>query len=205
MPAYDPMTRVPFFMFKDREHGVDVEASKTAGYEVPRIVTFILITPHGHRGDPMEFIADEFIERKGREAREGRYDHTWVAEYKAGLAAHREGNVIPRDGTPLITWERILKTRREQLVMRFPTVEDLASVPDSNLGEIGLDGRVIRDLARGDIQAKKDLSPIVKELADANETIRRQQDQLATLAQRLDALEADDGTPRRGRPRKETA
>jgi hypothetical protein len=133
------------------------------------------------------------------------YDHTWVAEFKAGLAAHKEGNVIPRAGTPTILWERILKSRREQLVARFPTVEDLASVPDSNLGEIGMDGRVIRDLARGDIQAKKDLSPVVKELADANETIRRQQEQLAALSKRLDALEADDEAPRRGRPRKETA
>ena len=205
MPSFDPMSRVPFFMFKDREHGVDTEASKTAGYEVPKMVTFILITPHGHRGDPMEFLADEFIERKGKEARDGRYDHAWVAEYKAGLSAHREGNVLPRNGTPTLTWERILKSRREQLAMRFPTVEDLAAVPDSTLGEIGMDGRVIRDLAKGDIQAKKDLAPVVKELADANETIRRQQDQIDKLSSRLDAMETSEDTPRRGRPRKETA
>jgi hypothetical protein len=75
MPAYDPMARVPFFMFKDREHGFDPEATKEAGYQVPKLVTFILITPHGHRGDPMEFIADEFIERKGKEARDGVRPH----------------------------------------------------------------------------------------------------------------------------------
>ena len=104
----------------------------------------------------------------------------------------------------MILWERILKTRRTQLAMRFPTVEDLAAVPDSTLGDIGLDGRVLRDMARLDIQAKKDLSPVVKELADANETIRRQQDQLDKLTNRLDALESSDDAPRRGRPRKET-
>ena len=201
----DPLSRVPFFMFQDREHGVNAEASKEAGYEVPRVMTFILVTPHGHRGDPMEFFADEFIERKGQDARKSLYDHSWVTEFKAGLAAHREGKEIPRHGTPLILWERILKTRRTQLAMRFPTVEDLAAVPDSTLGDIGLDGRVLRDMARLDIQAKKDLSPVVKELADANETIRRQQDQLDKLTNRLDALEASDDAPRRGRPRKETA
>lgn len=201
----DPLSRVPFFMFQDREHGVNADASKEAGYEVPLVVTFILVTPHGHRGDPMEFFAEEFIERKGREAREKRYDPSWVAEFKAGLVAHRDGKEIPRHGTPLILWERILKTRRTQLATRFPTVEDLAAVPDSSLGDIGLDGRVLRDMARLDIQAKKDLSPVVKELADANETIRRQQDQIDKLTARFDASEALGGdAPRRGRPRKET-
>lgn len=200
----DPLSRVPFFMFQDREHGVNAEASKEAGYEVPKLMTFILVAPHGHKGDPMEFFADEFIERKTQEARNQRYDMSWVTEFKSGLAMHREGKEIPRHGTPLITWERILKSRRSSLAVQYPTIEDLAAVPDSSLGDVGMDGRVLRDMARLDIQAKKDLSPVVKELADANETIRRQQEQLNKLTSRLDALEADDA-PRRGRPRKETA
>lgn len=191
-------------MFQDRENGVNVEASKEAGYEVPKVLTFILVTPHGHRGDPMEFVADEFIERKTQEAKNARYDMNWVMEFKAGLALYRDGKEIPRHGTPLITWERILKTRRVTLALRYPTIEDLAAVPDSSLGDVGMDGRVLRDMARLDIQAKKDLSPVVKELADANETIRRQQEQINKLISRFDALDADD-TPRRGRPRKETA
>lgn len=191
MAYADPMSRVPFFMFQEREHGVDAEASKELGYDVPKMVTFILITPHGHKGDPLEFLAEEFIERKGREAREGRYDHNWVSEFKAGLASFREGKEIPRHGTPLIKWERILKSRREQLAAKFPTVEDLAAVPDSSLGEIGLDGRVLRDMAKGDIQAKKDLSPVVKELAEEKEKTRRLEEQMAVIMKRLDAAEAD--------------
>jgi hypothetical protein len=203
MAYADPMSRVPFFMFQEREHGVDADASKELGYDVPKMVTFILITPHGHKGDPLEFLADEFIERKGREAREGRYDHNWVSEFKAGLAAFREGKEIPRHGTPLITWERILKSRREQLVAKFPTVEDLAAVPDSSLGEIGLDGRVLRDMAKLDIQAKKDLSPVVKELAEEREKTRRLEEQIAALAARFDAF--DEEKPKRARKAAETA
>jgi hypothetical protein len=200
--ALNPLERVPFFFFQNREHGADAALSLEKGYEVPKLVTFILITPHGHRGDPMEFFAEEFIERKAREAREGRYDLNWVQEFKTGLLAFREGREIPRHGTPLLTWERILKTRREQLATRFPTLEDLAAVPDATLSDIGMDGRVLRDLARGDIKAKTDLSPVVKELADANETIRRQQEQMDTLSERLAALEKD--APKRGRQRNET-
>lgn len=183
------MSRVPYFAFIDREHGVNHEASKEKGYEVPALVTFIQVTPHGHRGDPMEFFADEFITRKGQEAKNGSYDHRWVSAFKEGLTAFREGKELPRDGTPLVLWERILKTRREQLASKFPTVEDLAATPDSSLGDIGLDGRVLRDMARGDIKAKTDLSPVVKDLAIANETIRRQHEQITKLAARLDAIE----------------
>lgn len=191
MAYADPMSRVPYFMFQDREHGADPVASAERGYEVPRLMTFILITPHGHKGDPLEFMADEFIKRKEDEARQGRYDMAWVREFTDGLASHRDGKEIPRHGTPLITWERILKTRREGLARRFPTVEDLAAVPDSALGDIGLDGRVLRDLAKGDIQAKQDLSPVVKELADSKEETRRLQEQLASLTARFDSMEKE--------------
>lgn len=199
MAYADPMSRVPFFMFQDREHGVDAEASAERGYEVPRVMTFILISPHGHKGDPIEFFADEFIERKDKESRDGRYDREWVKEFRQGLEMHREGKEIPRHGTPLITWERILKSRREALARRFPTVEDLAAVPDSSLGDIGLDGRVLRDLAKGDIQAKKDLSPVVKELAESKEETRRLTEQLAALSARFDAMEKSDPKPARQR------
>ncbi|MBF8177660.1 hypothetical protein [Herminiimonas contaminans] len=197
MAHADPMSRIPYFMFQDREHGIDHEATEKLGYDVPKMVTFILIAPHGHRGDPMEFIADEFIERKKREANEGRYDSSWVSGFKEGLAAHREGKELPRSGTPLINWERTTKARRETLAKRFPTVEDLAAVPDSSLGDIGLDGRVLRDLAKGDIQAKKDLSPVVKELAEEKEKTRRLEEQMETIMKRLDAAEAN--TPKRKR------
>jgi hypothetical protein len=189
MSAMPDLSRVPYFAFVDKEHGINAEASKEKGYEVPALMTFIQVTPHGHRGDPMEFFADEFIVRKATEAKNGSYDPRWVAAFKEGLEAHREGKELPREGTPLVLWERILKTRREQLAHQFPTVEDLAATPDSSLGDIGLDGRVLRDMARGDIKAKTDLSPVVKELAIANETIRRQHDQIEKLAKRLDAIE----------------
>jgi len=190
-------SRVPFFFFQDREHGVDAAESQRLGYEVPKVVTFIMVTPHGHKGDPMEFVADDFIARKDLEARAGRYDREWVKEFREGLALYREGREIPRHGTPLITWERILKSRRETLRVRFPTVEDLAATPDSSLSEIGMDGRVLRDMARADIQSKESLAPVVKQLADANETNRQLQDRLDQVTARLAALESE-AEPRRG-------
>ncbi len=194
---YTENSRVPYFTFQDVESGEDAEISTQLGYPVPKFVTVIHVTPHGNR-HPMEFPAEEWLLRKEKEAKQGLYEYSWVKAFKDGLALHKEGKAIPRTGTPLITYERIAKMRREQLALRYPTVEDLAAVPDSAVSDIGMDGRVLRDLAKGDIQAKKDLSPVVKELATANETIRRQEEQLAKLALRLEALE-DEGKSRKSK------
>jgi hypothetical protein len=188
----NPLERVPYFSFLDRETGIDAELSKEKGYDVPRLQTFIMIVPHGSK-DPVEFIADEFIERKSKEPAE-RYNHEWVREFKKGLELYREGKEIPRHGTPLITWERIAKDQRESLARMFPTIEDLAAVPDSAVSNIGLNGRVLRDLAKAEIQAKKDLSPVVKELAEEKENVRRLQEQLDNLSDKFNELEKEQKT-----------
>lgn len=188
----DHTNRVPLFFFRDDEVGEDKAKSAELGYAVPKVVTMIYIVPHGHKGDPMTFVAEEYIERKKKEVSEGRYDPEWLKAYRHGYEEYRQGREVPRSGTPLIGYERILKNRRLELAKRYPTVEDLAAVPDHALGDIGLDGRVIRDLARGDIQAKKGMEPIVSELANANETIRRQEDMIKKLEERLTAVEAGE-------------
>lgn len=184
-------SRVPYFSFQDVEEEIeDPVVSAQLGYSVPKVTTHIYVTPHGDR-NPLDFVALEWLDRKEKEARQGMYDPSWVRSFREGYKLFKEGKEIPRHGIPLITYDRLSKARRTQLATKYPTVEDLAAVPDSALGDIGMDGRVIRDLARGDIQAKKDLSPVVKELANANETIRRQEEMLAELALRLEALESD--------------
>ena len=181
--------RIPFFSFTQREHGIDAEASATAGYDVPKMETFIHVLAVGMR-DASEHVAKEWIAKKEQEARNGRYEHAWVAEFREGLSEFLQGRELPRNGTPTFTWERLAKARREQLAPQFPTVEDLAAVPDSSLGMIGMDGRVVRDMARGDIQAKKDLSPVVKELALANARIAQQDETIVSLTTRLESMES---------------
>jgi uncharacterized coiled-coil protein SlyX len=56
---------------------------------------------------------------------------------------------------------------------------------------------VLRDMAKGDIQAKKDLSPVVKELAESKEENRRMQEQLTALTARLDSMEKQDKPARK--------
>lgn len=188
--SYD-VSRIPHFFFKEEEEGIDNEKSNELGYPVPKLITYIYITPSGQKGGPSPFHANEFIARKKQESKQGGgWNPNWVRQLEDSFRAFKEGKELPVNGTPLITYERIAKKRREELAYQYPTVEDLAAVPDGALTDIGLDGRVLRDLARNDIKAKKGLEPVVKELADANETIRRQEEMLTRLSERLERLEA---------------
>lgn len=190
MQFQDPYKQTPPFCFVDRETGIDAEQSKEKEYPVPSFTTFIQIVPHGSRGEPSEFIAEEFIARKKVECNAGRYDRDWVKDFEHGYSLYKEGKAMPLKGIPLITFLLIAEQRRKELSVRFPTLEALAAVPDSGLGEIGLDGRVLRDLARNAIESRKDFSPVLKELADANETVRAQKEQIDNLAARLAKLES---------------
>jgi hypothetical protein len=180
--------RVPYFIFEDREFGIDQERSALEGYDVPKICTFIKITPHGCR-DFSEWIASEFIARKKEESRAGRYNPSWIKDFEAGLAAYKEGREIPREGTPTILWKQLLQSRREQLSRNFPTVEDIAAVPDSSVIDmLGLDGRVIRDKARIEIQSNKDVQPLIRELAETKEDNRRLQEMVTELSAKVEEI-----------------
>jgi len=191
MTFYDHNSqKAPAFFFKDVEEGIDDVKSTELGYPVPRFITYIYITAYGQKGGASEFVAADFLQRKKREADAGLYDGGWVKQFEDAFAAFKAGKELPVNGIPTATYKRIAEKRREALAYKYPTLEDLASVPDSALIDIGLDGRNIRDLARAEVQSRKDLSPLVKELADANETIRRQEETLARLSERLDLLES---------------
>lgn len=166
------MERPPFVHFEEREHGVDAEASEAAGHTVPRMVHFACITPHGSK-DIVEKVAEEWLAQCDRLARQGSYNPEWVRHFKAAFEEYKLGNELPREGTPIITWQLSTNMRRKQLRdSGITTVEDLAAVPDTTLGAvIGLDGRYLRDMAKAWLAEGHDKGVNAKALADANARI----------------------------------
>jgi hypothetical protein len=143
------------------------------------------IMQHGDKFGVTEKIADEWLAHIEKEAAMGRYDASWVAQFKAEHAAFLKGNDLPREGTPILTWAAITREQIKRLIsLNITTVEDLAAFPDSGLGTIGLDGRTLRDLARNVVDAKTHgVGEIEKKLADAEQ---RERDLKATV-ERMDA------------------
>ena len=181
----------PFVRFEYMEYGVNAEASAAAGRPIPSVRPFALIMQHGSK-DCVEKDAEEWLAQIKRLAIEGRYNAEWVARFELQFKEFCTGNELPREGTPIRTWPA---PKREQvfrlLALGITTVEDLAAVPDSGLGNIGLDGRNLRDLARNFIEAGTGNAAMAKKLADAEQKARDQGEQIERMAARLAELEAN--------------
>lgn len=202
--------RPPFVRFEVREHGLDQAATEREKRPIPREVVFAIITPWGSK-DEIEKVAEEWITDIKRKAMQGMYPLEWSNHFELQYKAWQEGHELPREGTPIRTWAMIAKQepRRRLQALNIHTVEDLAAVPDSGLGVIGLDGRYLRDLARGWLAEAKEKGASAKDLADANArvehlegVVERQNARIARLEAQLNAEpseEPQEGGRRRGR------
>jgi hypothetical protein len=194
--------RPPFVRWEEREFP-DPTASEKAGRPVPRIVVMACITPHSSK-DCIEKPAEEWLAQIKAKAAKGDYNPEWVRFFRASFDEWKLGNELPREGTPVKTWQMTTREQTSRLIaIGYRVVEDLAQVPDSGLGEIGLDGRYLRDLARSWIQEGKDKGITARALADANAEIERLKGMNDEMIARLERLEAEPAKRGPGRPRKE--
>jgi hypothetical protein len=204
--------RPPFVRFEEREMGIDPKATEAAGRPVPRVVVMACITSHGSK-DEHEKPATEWLEQIKQKALRGEYSIEWKNHFELQFSEWQKGNELPREGTPVKTWAMATRAQITRLIsVGITIVEDLAEYPDSNLGVIGMDGRYLRDMARGWINEAKDKGINTKALADANvkiddlkAIIDRQAEQLNRLQARLEERETDEPKRGPGRPRKEAA
>lgn len=180
----------PFVRFEFMECGVNAEASAKAGRPIPLVKAYALIMQHGSK-DVLEKDAEEWLAQIHEKALQGQYSPEWVARFKLQYEEFTKGNELPRDGTPIRTWPA---PNREQVIrllaLGITTVEDLAAVPDAGLGNIGLDGRVLRDLAKNFIEAGEGIGVLARKLADAEQKAREQGEQITRMAQQLAELKA---------------
>jgi hypothetical protein len=200
--------RPPFVNFEEREMGIDVDATAREGRPIPRTVILALITSHGSK-DVHEKVAEEYLAQCKRQALGGNYPVEWLKHLELQFEEWKRGNELPREGTPVKTWAMCTREAAKRLVAAgITTVEDLAAFPDSNLSVIGMDGRYLRDMAKGWLTEAKDKGANAKALADANVEIDRLKEANAALTARVDRLAArleseETDTPRRGRSRKD--
>lgn len=198
---------MPHVRFENKDYGRDEEASKQSGRHIPRNATFIIITSHGSK-DSTEQLVDEWLPRKRLEASRGLYSGDWVDFFEKQYEAWKKGHELPRQGTPILTWQMVSPEQNSRLrAMGFTVVEDVAAIPDSGLGMIGLDARNLRDMARAWLAEGQDKGINARALADANAKIDELKATVERQAEHLNRLQAriEDEAPKRGRPRKEEA
>lgn len=192
---------MPYVQFANKDYGRDEEASRRAGRHIPRSATFIIITSHGSK-DSSEHIVEEWLPRKRLEASRGQYNAEWVEKIEKAYEAWKKGHELPREGTPIMTWQMVSPEQNTRLrALGITTVEDLAAIPDTGLAEIGLDARYLRDLARNWVMEGQQKGINAQELANAQAKLRDQETLIESLQRRVALLEEDK--PKRGRSRKD--
>lgn len=197
--------RPPYVRFEEREYGLNPEASTAAGRPIPRVVLMACITPFASK-DCFEKPATEWLEDIRRRAAKGEYPAEWAQRFTMQYEEHLKGNELPREGTPVQTWQMVTAEQRMRLkALGVGTVEDLAMTPDSGLSVIGLDGRTLRDTAKSWIAEAKDKGIVSRALADANAKLEQQQVLIDRLSARLESAEAGIIKRGPGRPRNNEA
>lgn len=197
---------MPHVRFENKDYGRNEAASLKAGRHIPNHATFIIIHPHGSK-DESEQIAEEWLPRKRTEASRGNYNLDWIEHFERQYTAWKSGQELPRQGSPIMTWQMISPEQQSRLrALGLTVVEDLAAIPDSGLSEIGLDARIMRDTARAWIAEGQQKGINAQELAYAKTEIERQKGVIASQEERLQILESkllEEAPIKRGRPRRQ--
>jgi hypothetical protein len=203
---YSSQQLKPFVRFEEREHGVNQEASERAGRPVPAFRTFACITSAGSK-DSHEKFAEEWLAQIRAQAIKGEYNPEWSQYFHLQYEEFKKGNELPRDGTPMRTCPIFSKDQIARArAIDITTVEDLASIPDTGLSMLGLDGRYMRDLARTFIKDGQDHGLVSKQVADLNAKVDNLMVELERWKQRALEAESDVSATRKpGRPRKDEA
>ena len=169
----------------------DASASDLQGHPIYEDREFVEIRHPGDRS--YSFVSQVTDEHRAR----------WPMIY----AAFKNGLAVPEEGTPIEQWPPI--TPSQALNFKFQnirTVEDLATVPDAGLQNLGLGARDLRAKALAWLANARDNASAMKAAADLErerEKSARLEAQLAELATRIEAVEA--APKRRGKQDVEAA
>lgn len=104
--------------------------------------------------------------------------------------AWKKQEEMPVNGTPLANWP-LIKSKRvlEQLRMiSIHSVEDLAEMPDSFLGNVGMGARELRDRAKAYVTMKRGDAEKAVLFSEQNAKIEQQDKTIADLQRSLDQL-----------------
>lgn len=191
---------MPHVRFEQKDWGRNEDASRTSGVHVPNRSTFIIITSHGSK-DCSEHLVEEWLPRKRDESSRGNYNLAWVEFFEKQYEAWKKGHELPREGTAILTWPVASQEQNARLrALGYQVVEDVAALPDGSLGQLGLDGRELRDMARAWLQEGKDKGVNTRLIAEQSVQIDTLQQQIERLLGEVEALKSQVGKRGPGRP-----
>lgn len=204
MPVMQQDARPPYFMFQYRAIP-NPRKTEEEGRVVYDNMAYIQVVAHGSK-DVFEKPAEEWFAQKRKEAMNGFYPQPFLDLAEKQFDAWKQGQEVPREGTPLSVWPVATPADVEQCSLaRITTVEDLAAATETSLQILGMGGRQLRDKAKNWLEAAKDKGTLVNTVAklEADNADLRQAIEIA--AAKIAELEAAQASKKLGLPKKEAA
>ena len=192
--------RPPYVRFELRAEE-DRTASIESGKFVARDVAFALVTPQGSK-DCIERNAEEWLAHIATEAREGRFPEPWLAHYLKAYEAWKNGQELPVNGTPIVTWPAISPANAKMLLdLNIRTVEELAQATEEAICHIGIGARALKQRAIDFLSQSGDAGKASAEMevlrvtnADMQKQNEEMKKQLAELTAKVTALAGSAGS-----------
>lgn len=174
--------RPPYIRFERR--AIERRATLEEGGETAYVDRdFALVTAHGSK-DTVEKLVDEWFPRLAEEARQGRFNPSWLKLYKDAYAAWKEDQEPPLNGTSIKLWPVASPAEVKRLIdLRILTIEDLAAGNEELIGRIGMGGRSLKQKAVDWLAGKTNQAPLITQL----DALRQQNE---ALQARLEAQDA---------------
>ena len=165
----------------------DRNASIAAGAYVAKDVDFAIIMRPGSK-DTVEKEARVWLNEIKAKARENTIPATWPAAFEASYKMWKDGEELPVNGTPIKLWPA-LSPAQVQMITRagILTVEDLAQLPDSEVGVIGIGGLGLKQKAQSWLQSKNSLA---EENAALKTRTSELETQVAAMMAEIQAMKA---------------
>lgn len=167
--------------------------SEAQGHVVFKDVNYITLTMPGGK-QVFDAIADEYLAQKRRESIDNRYPKAWIDYFDRAYEEWKKGNDVPVNGTPIKHWPVVSRAEIAQLAAaNVLTIEDLAEANESVLQTIGMGARTMRDKARAWLDQANNAGKVAERVANLEEDIRRRDQLIESLGDRLKELETELG------------
>lgn len=196
----------PAFRF-ERRATEDREASLAAGALVMKDEDWVIVQQRGSK-DESEFPALQWISQMERAAidRPREMPSSWVRGFKDVYAAFKKGEDCQVDGYPLKNWPAITPAEAKNCARcGLHAVEDIAHANEEVLRQLGLGSRTLQQKARAFLEARAsngaaaELANLRDENKSLKELLQEMQGNQATMRAQLDALTAEQPSPKRAR------
>lgn len=175
--------RPPYVTF-ERRAVEDRAASELAGHYKTKDVDFVIVTRPGSR-DTVEKEAEVWVREieqksKSRPGQQAQVPSTWGPAFRQAYEQWKAGEEIPTEGTPIKGWPLLSPGAQKELVHAgIRTVEDLAALPDGDLGGLGIGAMSYKQKAKAWLLSANDTGKAASQIADLTQKI----EQLVSLSQ----------------------